>query len=65
MTEQEILLQFDTDHDGIISPLEISVLPTQKLNLSITEKQNLVNFLKTLTDESILKDKRFKDPFKK
>jgi cytochrome c peroxidase len=64
LTEQEILLQFDTDHDGNISPSEISVLPTQKLNLTVSDKKNLVDFLKTLSDGAILTDKRFKNPFK-
>ena len=65
MTQQQLLLQFDTDHDGVISETEIGSLPAQKLNLSLAEKKNLVDFLKTLSDGSILTDKRFKDPFKK
>ena len=34
-----------------------------RLNLSEQEKTDLVNFLKTLTDESIALDERFSDPF--
>lgn len=36
-----------------------------KLNLSPEQKTDLVNFLKTLTDETIATDERFSDPFKK
>ena len=64
MTQQELLQQFDTNHDGIISESEISSLPSQQLNLSVSEKKSLVDFLKTLSDGSILTDKRFKNPFK-
>ena len=34
-----------------------------RLNLSEQEKADLVNFLKTLTDETITGDVRFSDPF--
>ncbi|MEM0993573.1 MAG: cytochrome c peroxidase [Bacteroidota bacterium] len=42
-----------------------SVHPRQpkRLNLSDHEKQDLIAFLKTLTDESMLKAERFSDPF--
>lgn len=36
----------------------------RQLNFTNQEKQNLIVFLKTLTDETLLKDKRFSDPFK-
>ncbi len=64
MTEAQLLQQFDVNHDGIITNNEISSIPTQQLNLTVSEKKNLVDFLKTLTDPSILSDKRFSDPFK-
>lgn len=64
MTEQQLLQQFDSNHDGIISESEITSLPTQQLNLTIAEKKNLVDFLKTLSDGAILIDKRFSNPFK-
>ncbi|MCB9252773.1 MAG: cytochrome-c peroxidase [Flavobacteriales bacterium] len=35
-----------------------------RLNLTVQQKTDLVNFLKTLTDESIKNDVRFSDPFK-
>lgn len=64
LTEQQALQQFDTNQDGIISESELTSLPTQQLNLSVSEKKNLVDFLKTLSDASILVDKRFSNPFK-
>ena len=36
----------------------------RRLNLSSRERRALVAFLKTLTDESFLKDPRFSDPFR-
>lgn len=36
----------------------------KKLNLSAEDKQALVDFLKTMTDVSLMTDKRFSDPFK-
>ncbi|MBK8923941.1 MAG: c-type cytochrome [Saprospirales bacterium] len=36
----------------------------KRLNLTDTQKQDLVAFLKTLTDEQLLTDVRFSDPFK-
>ena len=65
MTEGEILQQLDTNHDGMISQSEIGNLPVQKLNLTVSEKKNLVDFLKTLSDHNILVDKRFSNPFKR
>ena len=64
LTEQELLQLFDVNHNGEIDASEIASIPTQKLNLTVTEKKNLVDFLKTLSDGSILVDKRFSDPFK-
>lgn len=34
-----------------------------QFNLTAQEKTDLINFLKTLTDEKMLKDKKFSDPF--
>ena len=36
----------------------------QKLNLSLYEKESLIAFLNTLTDESFLTDEKFSNPFK-
>jgi cytochrome c peroxidase len=38
-------------------------IPPQKLNFTSVEKKCLVDFLKTLSDPSILTDVRFKNPF--
>jgi len=35
----------------------------KRLNLSDTEKENLITFLKTFTDHSLITDERFSDPF--
>lgn len=35
----------------------------KRLNLSNTEKENLIAFLKTFTDHSLITDERFSDPF--
>jgi len=35
-----------------------------RIDLSSQEKQDLLAFLKSLTDESLLKDPRFSDPWK-
>lgn len=35
----------------------------RKLNLTIQQKKDLVAFLKTLTDDNLVNDKRFSDPF--
>jgi cytochrome c peroxidase len=36
----------------------------KKMNFSATDKQDLVAFLNTLTDDRLLEDKKFSDPFK-
>ncbi|MBK8723486.1 MAG: hypothetical protein IPL95_14855 [Saprospiraceae bacterium] len=35
----------------------------RKLNLTAQQKKDLVAFLKTLTDDNLVNDKRFSDPF--
>ncbi len=35
----------------------------KRLNLSNTEKENLITFLRTFTDQSLITDERFSDPF--
>lgn len=57
----------DHYNEGIVSSstADITVLNTQETGLMLSEqdKTDLVNFLKTLTDESFLTDPRFSDPF--
>jgi cytochrome c peroxidase len=64
LTEQEKLNMFDTNHNGIVDASEVSSYPAVRLNLTATEKDALVSFLKTLSDASIYTDKRFSNPFK-
>jgi cytochrome c peroxidase len=47
---------------SVIDPETGNRLP-QKLNLTIVEKQALVAFLKTLTDEAFITDVKFSNPF--
>ncbi len=63
-SEAELLLLFDVNHNGIVENNEIPITP-KKLNLAVNEKKSLVDFLKTLTDRTVLSDVRFSDPFLK
>jgi cytochrome c peroxidase len=65
LTDAQIIAQFDTNHNGEIEESELPQGVPKKLNLTITEKKGLVDFLKTLTDRSVLSDARFSDPFLK
>ena len=64
MTEQQLLQLFDANHDGQLTEDEFSSIAPQQLNLTDLEKKSLVTFLKTLSDATILVDKRFSNPFK-
>lgn len=64
-TEEEIMQLLDLNKDNEIDMNEVSNLPPLKLNLTAAEKKGLVDFLKTLSDPTILKDKRFSNPFLK
>ncbi len=63
LSEIEILKLLDKNHNGEIDADEIKTLPPVKLGLSISEKKGLVDFLKTLSDPSILTHKMFSNPF--
>lgn len=63
MTTAQILIQFDTNHDGELSDTEIPKAAPVRLNLSQVEKNALVAFMKTLSDPSVFTDVRFSDPF--
>jgi cytochrome c peroxidase len=48
--------------DGRLNPYKSGLIA--RIDLSPQEKQDLLAFLKSLTDESLLKDPRFSDPWK-
>ncbi|MFK7972871.1 MAG: cytochrome c peroxidase [Bacteroidia bacterium] len=50
------------NHPNLNSSLKDNGVP-QRLNLTATEKTDLVNFLKTLTDDVLVNDVKFSDPF--
>ena len=64
LTEAQILIILDLNHDGEISSTEMPPVAPVRLGLTEGEKKALVAFLKTLTDYNILTDVRFSDPFK-
>ena len=51
------------NHPNLGQALKDANGQAQQLNLTETQKSDLVNFLKTLTDESLATDFRFSDPF--
>jgi cytochrome c peroxidase len=63
VSAQEQFTALDQNKNGEIEPEEIRQYPPLRLNLSTSEKKSLVDFLKTLSDPSILTDKKFSDPF--
>jgi cytochrome c peroxidase len=64
-TLEEVVDHYDTKikNNPNLDPLLRIGSEPRKLNLTPTEKKGLVDFLKTLTDEKILTDSRFSDPF--
>lgn len=63
MTEEQFIL-LDTNHDGELEPSEISQFQPVKLGLTDAEKRGLVDFLRTLSDPSILSEPKFSNPFR-
>ena len=51
------------DHDNLSSLLKTGNQPT-KFNFTVTQKEDLVNYLKTLTDAKLVADVKYSDPFK-
>ena len=51
------------DHPNLNNSLKDANGAPQRLNLTAQEKMDLVNFLKTLTDEALINDVKFSDPF--
>lgn len=64
LTDAQILIMFDLNHDGEISGTEMPPVAPVRLGLTEGEKKGLVAFLKTLSDYNIFTDVRFSDPFK-
>ncbi len=62
MTEAE-MQKLDLNHDGDLDNTEISNIPPVRFNFSQVEKRALVDFLKTLSDPSILTEPKFNNPF--
>jgi cytochrome c peroxidase len=52
-------------HPNLHSSLRSNNGDPKRLNISSDDKQALVAFLHTLTDDHMLSDTRFSDPFKK
>lgn len=63
MTAQQIEA-LDVNQNGELEASEVASFPPIKLNLSIAEKKSLVDFLKTLSDPTILTETKFSNPFK-
>ncbi|MES2679259.1 MAG: cytochrome c peroxidase [Bacteroidota bacterium] len=63
MTEFQLLQKLDLNHDGDIDGFEMSNIPPVKFNFSLGEKRALVDFLKALSDPSILTEPKFNNPF--
>ena len=63
MSDEELISKFDKNHNGFIEDFEIESIPPVRLGLSPSEKKGLVDFLKTLSDQNILSDPKFSNPF--
>jgi len=53
------------DHENLDHELKDVEGNPKKLNLSNRDKNNLISFLETLTDQEMLEDKKWSDPFKR
>jgi cytochrome c peroxidase len=66
-TLEEVIEHYNSgvkDHPNLNSSLKDENGLPQKLNLTEQQKTDVVNFLKTLTDESLTSDFKYSDPFK-
>jgi cytochrome c peroxidase len=63
MADFQIIQKMDLDKNGFVDAQEMQQFPPQKLGLTVNEKRNLVDFLKTLSDPSIMKEVKFSNPF--
>jgi cytochrome c peroxidase len=64
MSDLQLQLLLDLNHDGEITSDEIPPGTPAKLNLTELEKKCLVAYLKTLSDPNVFSDMRFSDPFR-
>lgn len=67
-TLEEVVDHYSTglvNHQNLSSELKNPDGSPRKLNLDQTDRNALVSYLKTLTDETIAADERFSDPFKR
>ncbi|MFK7979657.1 MAG: cytochrome c peroxidase [Saprospiraceae bacterium] len=65
-TLEEVVEHYNSgvqDHPNLNSSLKDENGNPQRLNLSEQDKEDVVNFLKTLTDETLVNDVKFSDPF--
>lgn len=65
-TLEEVVEHYNSgvqDHPNLNSSLKDENGNPQRLNLSEQDKEDVVNFLKTLTDETLVSDAKFSDPF--
>jgi cytochrome c peroxidase len=63
LNDFQIFQMLDLDKNGFIDPSEMQQFPPQKLGLTDNEKRHLVDFLKTLSDPSIMREVKFSNPF--
>ena len=66
-TLEEVVEHYNSgiqNHPNLSPELRFGGNIPKKMNLSDTDKKDLIAFLKTLTDEGLLADVRFSDPFK-
>lgn len=64
-TLEEVVEHYNSgvqNHPNLSETLKDNGVP-QQLNLTEQEKTDLINFLKTLTDEALINDVKFSDPF--
>tara|TARA_R110002072_G_scaffold122381_7_gene256877 strand:- start:1461 stop:1685 length:225 start_codon:yes stop_codon:yes gene_type:complete len=51
------------NHPNLSPPLRLANGQIRRLNLTNTEKNDLIAFLHTLTDDVMINDEKFSDPF--
>ncbi len=65
-TLEEVIEHYNSgikNHPNLANALKTPDGQAVRLNLSDEQKNDLVNFLKTLSDEEIIRDEKFSDPF--